>query len=221
MPHSNLALALAGLATSIALLAGLLLFIYGEARRILALDRRLSAPRRQALALDLWSQHRVRRISDLPDRLASDVRGYLSAIDAKEERIERFKTGYAVVRNSSRFLPLAATNVARQAQEIDDAPLARSISMLTQDMNLYLATPTDTGKERLTADMEKLREDSVAYPRRRTRPRPTPRGTQPRRRPSGTTSRCTPWRFRMNSATCRSAPSTGSWPPPYSRHPRG
>ena len=106
----------------------------------------------------------ARRIPDLPDRLASDVRGYLSAIDAKEERIERFKTGYAVVRNSSRFLPLAATNVARQAQEIDDAPLARSISMLTQDMNLYLATPTDTGKERLTADMEKLREDSVAYP---------------------------------------------------------
>ena len=106
----------------------------------------------------------VRRIPDLPDRLASDVRGYLSAIDAKEERIERFKTGYAVVRNSSRFLPLAATNVTRQAQEIDDAPLARSISMLTQDMNLYLATPTDTGKERLTADMEKLREDSVAYP---------------------------------------------------------
>ena len=106
----------------------------------------------------------ARRIPDLPDRLASDVRGYLSAIDAKEERIERFKTGYAVVRNSSRYLPLAATNVTRQAQEIDDAPLARSISMLTQDMNLYLATPTDTGKERLTADMEKLREDSVAYP---------------------------------------------------------
>ena len=106
----------------------------------------------------------ARRIPDLPDRLASDLRGYLSAIDAKEERIERFKTGYAVVRNSSRFLPLAATNVARQAQETNDAPLARSISMLTQDMNLYLATPTDTGKERLTADMEKLRGDSVAYP---------------------------------------------------------
>ena len=105
-----------------------------------------------------------RRIAGLPDRLANDIRGYLSAIDAKEERIERFKTGYAVVRNSTRYLPLAATNVTRQAQETNDDPLARSISMLTQDMNLYLATPTDTGKERLTADMEKLREDSVAYP---------------------------------------------------------
>ena len=105
-----------------------------------------------------------RRIPGLPDRLANDIRGYLSAIDAKEERIERFKTGYAVVRNSTRYLPLAATNVTRQAQETNDDPLARSISMLTQDMNLYLATPTDPGKERLTADMEKLREDSVAYP---------------------------------------------------------
>ena len=105
-----------------------------------------------------------RRIPGLPDRLANDIRGYLSAIDAKEERIERFKTGYAVVRNSTRYLPLAATNVTRQAQETNDNPLARSISMLTQDMNLYLATPTGPGKERLTAEMEKLREHSVAYP---------------------------------------------------------
>ena len=106
----------------------------------------------------------ARRIPDLHDRLASDVQSYLSAVDAKEERIERFKTGYAVVRNSVRFLPLAATNVTRQAQELDDAALVRSISMLTQDMNLYLATPTDAGKERLAADMEELRQGSVAYP---------------------------------------------------------
>ncbi len=105
-----------------------------------------------------------RRIPDLPDRLASDVQVYLSAIDAKEERIERFKTGYAVVRNSTRYLPLAATNVTRRAQEAGDEPLARSISMLTQDMNLYLATPTDAGKERLVGEMEALREESVSYP---------------------------------------------------------
>ena len=105
-----------------------------------------------------------RRVPDLPDRLASDVQVYLSAIDAKEERIERFKSGYAVVRNSTRYLPLAATNVTRQAQEAGDQPLARSISMLTQDMNLYLTTPTDAGKERLVGEMEGLREDSVSYP---------------------------------------------------------
>ena len=106
----------------------------------------------------------VRRIPDLPDRLASDVQSYLSAVAAKEERIERFKTGYAVVRNSSRFLPLAAANVTRQAEETGDASLARGISILVQDVNLHLSTPTDDGAERLGADMARLREESVAYP---------------------------------------------------------
>ena len=51
----------------------------------------------------------AQRVSDLPDRLASDIQAYISAIQAKEERIERFKTGHAIVRNSRRYLPLAAT----------------------------------------------------------------------------------------------------------------
>ena len=106
----------------------------------------------------------ARRIPDLPDRLASDVQVYLSAVAAKEERIERFKTGYAVVRNSARFLPLAAANVTRRGEEIGDASLARGIPMLIQDVNLYFATPTVDGKERLGTDMAKLREASVAYP---------------------------------------------------------
>ena len=106
----------------------------------------------------------ARRIPDLPDRLANDIQVYLSAIDAKEERIERFKTGYAVVRNSVRFLPLAAANVAHQAEEIGDASLTRGISTLIQDVNLYLSTPTGDGADRLGADIRKLRENSVAYP---------------------------------------------------------
>ena len=106
----------------------------------------------------------VRSTPDLPERLASDVQAYLSTVDAKEERIERFKTGYAVVRNSRRFLPLAAANVGRQAEEIGDAALARGISTLIQEVNLYLSAPSDEGADRLVADMTELREASVAYP---------------------------------------------------------
>ncbi|MCY4428933.1 MAG: ATP-binding protein [Rhodospirillales bacterium] len=106
----------------------------------------------------------VQRIPDLPDRLASDIQAYLNAIEAKEERIERFKTGYAVVRNSSRYLPLAATNVLQQAQNTGEEALVRSVSSLVRDVNLYLATPTDTFQSRLMAEIEKLRETSVAYP---------------------------------------------------------
>ncbi len=106
----------------------------------------------------------AQHIPDLPDRLAGDIQAYLSAIEAKEERIERFKTGYAVVRNSSRYLPLAATNVLQLAQESGEETLVRSISSLIRDVNLYLATPTDTFQSRLMAEIEKLREASVAYP---------------------------------------------------------
>lgn len=106
----------------------------------------------------------AQRIPDLPDRIASDIQAYLNAVDAKEERIERFKTGYAIVRNSSRYLPLAATNVLQQAQNSGDNALVRNISSLIRDVNLYLATPTDTSQTRLTAEIKKLRESSIAYP---------------------------------------------------------
>ena len=105
-----------------------------------------------------------REIPDLPDRIANDIHIFQSAIAAKEERIERFKTTYAVVRNSTRYLPLAAANVTRQAQDADNDALESSISILTQDMNLYLASPTGAVKGRLISEVEKLREASVAYP---------------------------------------------------------
>ena len=106
----------------------------------------------------------ARRIPELPDRLANDIQVYLSLVGAKEERVERFKTGYAVVRNSARYLPLAAANVTSQAETANDDALARRVSILSQNMNLYLATPSDASKARLSSDIEKLREDSVAYP---------------------------------------------------------
>ncbi len=106
----------------------------------------------------------TREIGDLPDRLASDINVYRSAIDAKEERIERFKTGYAVVRNSVRYLPLAASNVVQQAGTAGDDALARSVSNLVQDMNAWLAAPNDAGKARLGGELERLREASVTYP---------------------------------------------------------
>ena len=106
----------------------------------------------------------ARRIPDLPDRLANAVNAYISAIDAKEERVERFKTGYAVVRNSTRYLPIAAANVARLARESEDRAVARSIEGLIQEVDLYLAAPSEAARVRLLSEIEKLREASVGYP---------------------------------------------------------
>ncbi|MCY4548252.1 MAG: ATP-binding protein [Defluviicoccus sp.] len=106
----------------------------------------------------------AQRIPGLPDRLASDIQAYLAAIEAREERVERFKTGYAVVRNSNRYLPIAAANVLSQARDTNDEKLAASISALTRDVNLYLATPTEIAQSRIASGIRKLREASVAYP---------------------------------------------------------
>ena len=119
-------------------------------------------PRMAQLKRDLSGT--VRGIAGLPDRLASDVNAYLSALEAQEERIERFKTGYAVVRNSTRYLPLAAANVTRQAQAAHEEALGRAIAVLVQDMNLFLSNPTDTARTRLAEELERLREASVAHP---------------------------------------------------------
>ena len=88
---------------------------------------------------------------DLPDRLANSINAYVSAVDAKEERVERFKTGYAVVRNSNRYLPLAAANVVRLAEETDNQELARNISRAYSAAGSVYSAPTDSERTRLTA----------------------------------------------------------------------
>ena len=61
MSHATLMLALGVLVASTVMFAGLALVIYREAQRALAFDRRLSAPRRLAIAAGLWSERRERR----------------------------------------------------------------------------------------------------------------------------------------------------------------
>ena len=105
---------------------------------------------------------RARSIPDIPDRLANDVSAYVSAVDAKEERIERFKTGYAVIRNSSRYLPLAASNIV-QVPNINPELLGE-VSTLTNEIDAYLAAPTDATKGRLTVALERLGASATALP---------------------------------------------------------
>ena len=106
----------------------------------------------------------TRQITDLPDRLAGDLSAFRSAVNVKEERIERFKTGHAVVRNSARYLPLAARNALRQAGAAGDDELRRSVSAFIDDLNAWLAAPDDAAKRRLAGELGRLREASVTYP---------------------------------------------------------
>ena len=105
---------------------------------------------------------KVRSLPDIPDRLANNVSAYVSAVDAKEERIERFKTGYAVIRNSSRYLPLAASNIVR-APNINPELLGE-VFTLTNEIDAYLAAPTDATKGRLTVALERLGASATVLP---------------------------------------------------------
>ena len=108
----------------------------------------------------------IQSTSNLPGRLLNDTSAYLSAIDAKEEWIERFKTGYAVLRNSTRYLPLAASSVMQQMQERGgNTAFIRNISSVTDEINTYLATPAAPEKERLMRVLDELGDDIVGrYP---------------------------------------------------------
>ena len=106
---------------------------------------------------------RVQRVPDLPDRIGGEVNAYLSLVDAQEERVERFKTSHAVLRNSKRYLPLAAASVLRQARESRKTALVASVSSLTRDVTLHLETPTQTANVRLMSKIGKLRRASVSH----------------------------------------------------------
>ncbi len=109
-------------------------------------------PRMDALKQVLLAT--IRGIPDIPNRLANDVSAYVNAVEAREERIERFKTGYAIIRNSARYLPLAASNIVQSPNV--DAELSREVSALTNDINGYLTAPSDAVKGRLTVALERL-----------------------------------------------------------------
>lgn len=106
----------------------------------------------------------VAGIPEIPDRLANDVSAYASAIDAKEERIERFKTANSVVRNSARYLPLAAANIVQD--ETAQTGLAREVGTVANDINDYLAAPSDAAKGRLKAVIERLGTQAAGFPER-------------------------------------------------------
>ena len=96
----------------------------------------------------------VPAIPEVPDRLVNAASAFVNAVDAREERIERFKTGYAIIRNSTRYLPLAAATIVQTPGV--DAALSREISVLTNDINGYLSAPSDSVKGRLTVNLERL-----------------------------------------------------------------
>ena len=99
------------------------------------------------------------QIPDLSDRVAADARAYLSAMESLRERVERFKTAYAVIRNSERYLPLSSAELTARAQGAGDRELAREVSLLTQELSAFLAASNEADRERLSGRIQALKDE--------------------------------------------------------------
>ena len=96
------------------------------------------------------------RIPDLPERLTADTRAYLAATESLRERVERFKTAYAVIRNSERYFPLASADLILRAEQAGSTRLAREVADVTVEMEAYLASPSEPAKTDLEERLGKL-----------------------------------------------------------------
>ena len=104
------------------------------------------------------------RIPDLPDHVTSNARAYLATLDSLRERVERFKTAYAVIRNSQRYLPVASSVLVRRAHEFDDDEVAREARDLATELNRVLASPEAVRKEHLRERLREFADEAAGKP---------------------------------------------------------
>ena len=119
-------------------------------------------PRMKHLKDDLSES--LAHIPDLPERLTADSRAYLAAMESLRERVERFKTAYAVIRNSERYFPLASADLILRAEQGGNKRLARDIADVTVEMDAYLSSPSESAREGLRARLQALTEGSTGEP---------------------------------------------------------
>ena len=119
-------------------------------------------PRMKRLRDDLAES--IAYIPNLPERLTADIRAYSATMDSLRERVERFKTAYAVIRNSERYFPLASANVILRAEQVGNQQFAREIADLTVEMDSYLASPSETAKELLNERLQTVTEAGAREP---------------------------------------------------------
>lgn len=106
----------------------------------------------------------VSETQDLSERERNDLRSYLSLLDSKAERIERFKSGYAIVRNSQRYLPSAALTAAEERRRDGQPELAAQIESRAKALEAFLVTPREELKSKLSASLVALEEQATASP---------------------------------------------------------
>ena len=106
----------------------------------------------------------ARTEAEVPADVKSGLLSYVSRLDSKEERVERFKSDYAIVRNSQRYLPLAVELVTAKTAQFNQGDLGRAIKTQHADLDNYFSNPSELDKQRLMLSLDTLRMRRAQYP---------------------------------------------------------
>ncbi len=101
---------------------------------------------------------------DVPDSLKNKLMRFLLMIESKEESIEHFKSNFAVIRNSLKFLPLASRALNTKLRKMNDKKHAASINDLYERTNAFLQRPDEGTRESLLMDLNKKDEVLMDFP---------------------------------------------------------
>ena len=103
------------------------------------------------------------RVGELPGEIQNGIRSYVSRIQAKQELIERFKTDYAVVRNSQDFLlndPEGGKALIESAREGRRIVVEDAARLMFDEMEQFIRTPNRMRRQRTRQTLDALLEAS-------------------------------------------------------------
>ena len=98
---------------------------------------------------------------DLPSDVKWALNGYIQRLMAREERIERFKTGFAIVRNSRRIIPREGVILAEAARDGGYGKVEAATRQLLDRTQSFLRQPTEVQTQRMEQAMSTLAESAA------------------------------------------------------------
>ena len=124
----------------------------------------------EALAVQLQNKSEMMGASaESSKRLQPLLAAYEKAMGQKIALIENFKSQNAILRNSSRFLPVAAADLIEAVRAGSTAPASKaqveeSLNTLLTNTMTYALTPEAALKERIEAGSRDLKQQVQAFP---------------------------------------------------------
>ncbi|WP_457669901.1 DAHL domain-containing protein [Thiolapillus sp.] len=101
---------------------------------------------------------------EVPDAIKNKLNRFLLLIESKEESIEQFKSNFAVVRNSIKYLPLASQTLTARLRQLGDQEQAQRITAIFDRTNAFLQNPDEGTQMRLLMELSKMNEDLMSFP---------------------------------------------------------